>query len=148
MKRWRFTSVFVLVLSAFYLYAFPSASIFYFGIVVLHSGVGVLFAAGLMLFLVRGIAQESWIARIGWIALAAGTVLGLLLIYLGTPHRLKNWLYAHIVLCTLGVLLLALAWLAERARLGHGFPRKILAFAALMVVTAGVCAGAWWLREV
>src|SRR5580704_1518377 len=77
MKRWRSTSVFVLVLSAIYLYAFPSASLFYFGIVVLHSGVGILFSAGLLLYLFRGIAKESRIARIGWIALAAGTVLGL-----------------------------------------------------------------------
>src|SRR5580704_146242 len=49
-----------------------------------------------------------------------------LLIYLGTPHRLKNWLYAHIALWTLGVALLALGWLAERGRLGEGLPRKIL----------------------
>ena len=148
MKRWRSTSVFVLVLSAIYLYAFPSASLFYFGIVVLHSGVGILFSAGLLLYLFRGIAKESRIARIGWIALAAGTVLGLLLIYLGTPHRLKNWLYAHIALCTLGVLLLVLAWLTERGRLGQGIPQKLLAFAVLVVVTAGVAAGSWWLREV
>jgi tetratricopeptide (TPR) repeat protein len=148
MKRWRSTSVFVLVLSALYLYAFPSATIFYFGVVVLHSSVGILFAAGLLLFLFRGIAKESWIARIGWIALAAGALLGLLLIYLGTPHRLKNWLYAHIALCTLGVALLALGWLAERGRLGEGLPRKILAFGALLLVAAGVAAGSWWVREV
>ena len=148
MKRWRSLSVFVLVVSAVYLYALPSASIFYFAAVALHTGVGILFAAGLLLFLFRGLAKESWLARIGWIALAVGTVLGIALIFLGTPHRYNSWLYAHISLCTLGVVFLIFGWLSTQDWLKSGFVRKLVAFAAVVFLIAAVGAGARWTREV
>ena len=147
MKRWRSLSVFVLVVSAAYLYALPSASIFYFAAVVLHTGLGILFAGGLIFFLFRGLAQESWLARIGWIALGAGTALGLTLIFLGTAHRYNNWLYAHIALCTAGVVLLVFAWLSTREWLDKGLLQRFAAFAALVLLTVGLAAGAWWVRE-
>ena len=147
MKRWRSLSVFVLVISAAYLYALPSATIFYFAAVVLHAGVGILFAVGLLLFLFRGLAKESWLARIGWILLAAGAVLGLVLISLGTPHRFETWLYAHIALCSLGVIFLVLAWMSAHDWMGHGFGKRIAAFAGLVVLTVGIAAGARWTRE-
>jgi Flp pilus assembly protein TadD len=148
MKRWRSLSVFVLVISAAYLYALPSATIFYFAAVVLHAGVGILFAAGLLLFLFRGLTKESWLARIGWIILAAGTALGLLLIYLGTPHRFRTWLYAHIALCSLGVIFLVLAWMSAQDWMGQGLGKRIAALVGLGLLTVGVAAGARWTREV
>jgi Flp pilus assembly protein TadD len=148
MKRWRSLSVFVLVVSAAYLYALPSATIFYFVAVVLHAGVGILFAAGLLLFLFRGLTKESWLARIGWIILAAGTALGLLLIYLGTPHRFRTWLYAHIALCSLGVIFLVLAWMSAQDWMGQGLGKRIAALVGLGLLTVGVAAGARWTREV
>ncbi|HEY2458549.1 MAG TPA: tetratricopeptide repeat protein [Candidatus Acidoferrum sp.] len=148
MKRWRSLSVFVLVISAAYLYALPSATIFYFAAVVLHAGVGILFAAGLLLFLFRGLTKESWLARIGWIILAAGTALGLLLIYLGTPHRFRTWLYAHIALCSLGVIFLVLAWMSAQDWIGSGLGKRIAALVGLVLLTVGVAAGARWTREV
>jgi Tfp pilus assembly protein PilF len=148
MKRWRSLSVLILALSAIYLYAYPTATIVYAVTVLLHTGLGVLLTLGLAVYLFGGIGQDEWLARIGWVLMAAGAVLGVALMYLGTPHRLKAWLYAHIAICTLGVVLLATAWMKERGWLGAGALNRALGFTGILLATAGIAAGAWWVRNV
>ena len=148
MKRWRSLSVLVLALTAVYLYASPTATISYAVTVLLHTGVGVLLTVGLVVFLFRGQRQEEWLARAGWMVLAPGAVLGVALIYLGTPHRLRAWLYAHIALCSIGAVLLTCAWMKERRWLGANTLQRGLRFAAVVVSAAAIAAGAWWVRNV
>src|SRR5271157_4330198 len=143
MGRWRSLGVFVLVLSAIYLYAYPSATLFYAGAVLLHTGLGVLVTLALVVFLFRGIRKEPLLARFVWILFAAGGVLGLALIRLGTPHRLKAWLYAHIALSTLGVIFLAASWLSARGWLSAGFGKQLAGFAALLLAAAGIAGSCW-----
>jgi len=114
MERWRSLGVLVLVVTAVYLYAYPSATLFFAGAVLLHTGLGVLVSLGLVVFYFRGIDKERLPARFGWMLFAAGAALGLVLIRIGTAHRFNNWLYAHIALCTLGVVLLAASWLSAK----------------------------------
>jgi len=147
MERWRSLGVFVLVVTAIYLYAYPTATIFYAGAVLLHAGLGVLASVGLLLFLFWGFRQERWLARFGWILFGAGAALGLVLIRIGTAHRFKTWLYAHIALSALGVILLAAAWLSEKGRLGVGIARQAAGIAGLLLVAAVVAMGSWYVRE-
>ena len=148
MKRWRSLSVLLLALTAIYLYAFPTATIAYAITVLFHTGLGVLLTIGLVFFLFRGLAKEQWLARLGWLFLIPGAVLGIALIYLGTPHRLKAWLYTHIALCTLAVVFLAAAWLKDRGWLGTGNLQRAFAFVAVLLAIVGIAAGAWWVRNV
>jgi Flp pilus assembly protein TadD len=148
MNRWRGYGLGLLAVSALFLYAFPSASIPYVAVILLHTGVGILFALLLIPFLLQRFRSETWLSKLGWILLIFGTALGLALIKLGTPHRLKSWLYAHILISVLGVLLVATDWLGSRAWLGIGGARGVLRFAILLLVTAGLSAGAWWARNV
>lgn len=148
MKRWRALSVLVLAASAVYLYGFPTATLIYAGAVLLHTGVGVILTLGLAIFLFLGLGKERWLARFGWVLMEAGAVLGVALIYWGTPHRLKAWLYAHIALCSVGFLLLTASWMSERGWLGIGVLRRSVGFAALVLAAAGISAGAWWVRNV
>src|SRR5579864_2485172 len=120
MSRWRGYSLIFLTASAFFLYAFPSASIPYVTVVLLHTGIGILFALLLFPFLLRRFRSETLLAKSGWILLSFGTALGLALIKLGTPHALKSWLYAHILMSVLGVMLVATDWLQARKWLGIG----------------------------
>jgi Tfp pilus assembly protein PilF len=87
-------------------------------------------------------------ARCSWVLLASGAILGITLTYVGTPHRLKGWLYAHILLCMAGVLLLAESSMASRGWLGKGGGSHALRWGLLLAVTAGVAGGAWWAREI
>src|SRR5262245_40927849 len=114
MSRWRLGLVLVLTLSAVYLYAFPAATIVYGGGVLLHTGVGILLAVLLAPILRAVFRHRGFAEKLAWTMLAAGTILGLLLIKIGTPHRFKIWLMLHITLSTAGVLLLATVWLADR----------------------------------
>jgi Flp pilus assembly protein TadD len=146
-KRWLSRSVVALGLSAAYLYGYPAATIPYVVVDLLHIAIGILFTLFLVFYLLRLLPRVTLLARLGWILLLAGALLGIVLIKIGTPLRLKPWLYAHIALCVLGALFLAASWLFSRAWLGDGFLRRGLGFAALALLTAGIVASAWWVRE-
>jgi tetratricopeptide (TPR) repeat protein len=148
MQRWRSLGVWILAVTAVYLYAYPTATILYAGTVLLHTGVGALATLGLTAYMFRGLNKERWLARAGWIVLLAGGVLGVILIRIGTPHRLKGWLYAHIALCCVAVVLLGASWIADRGWVGQGFARAAAGFMAVVVGVGAMAGGAWWVRNV
>src|ERR1700730_10304035 len=148
MQRWRSLSVLVLAVTAVYLYTFPAANIPYAIAVLLHSGLGVLLTIGILFFLFRGLSQEPLPARFGWLFLLAGGTLGILLIKIGTPHRLKLWLYIHIALCLIGLLLLVPPWLASKNWLNAGFLEQSLRFVSIALLIASISSVAWWVRTI
>ena len=148
MERWRLRSLAGLAASAVYLYGFPSANILYFGAVFFHIAAGIALAVLLLPFLQRLLKDGTPAARLGWLLLAAGTALGVALIFLGTPNRLKAWLYAHIFLCVAGVLFLAASWLGSRGWLGGSTGQRVPRFALLCLLAVGIAAGTWWSREI
>ena len=147
-KRWLARFLILLALSAVYLYGFPSATITYALVDLLHMALGVLVFLLLIAFLVPLIWKATNLARLGWMLLAAGTLLGIALIKIGTPHYLWNWLYAHIILCILGTLLLLTDWLHSKGLLGQARVARALRFVSIVVVSFAVSAGLWFIREV
>jgi len=119
-KRWLSRIVAALAISAVYLYGYPTATISYFVLDLLHVAIGIVLTILLVFYVARLRPRETLLARLGWISLAAGALLGVVLIKIGTPLRLKPWLYAHIVLCVLGTLFLATSWLFSKGWLGDG----------------------------
>jgi Tfp pilus assembly protein PilF len=147
-NRWLSRSLIALAISALYLYGYPSATITYAFADLFHIALGILFTILLVYYLLRLLPNETLLARLGWLLLAAGAVIGIVLIKVGTPIRLKPWLFAHIALSVVGALFVATSWLASRGWLGHGILQQGLGFVALVLLTAGIAAGAWWTREV
>jgi tetratricopeptide (TPR) repeat protein len=148
LKRWLSRSLIALVASAAYLYGYPSATISYGILVLFHIATGIFFSVLLVAWLIRLLPNETLLARFGWLLLAAGAILGIVLIKLGTPTHLKPWFYAHIALCLFGSLFLSASWLASRGWLGSGIAQRALGFVVLLLLTAGIAAGAWWTREI
>src|SRR5882724_3047642 len=148
LKRWLSRFLVTLGLSAVYLYGYPSAAISYFVVDLFHVVLGIVLTILLLFFLFRLLRQESLLARLGLLSLAGGALLGIVLIKIGTPLRLKPWLYTHIALCALGPLFLATSWLISKRWLGDSIIRRGLGFAALSLLTVGIVAGTWWTREV
>ncbi len=146
MSQWRSRSVIALAASAVYVYGFPAATLPYVIVDLFHVAVGIFLAALLLPFLVNLLRTSAPAARIGWSLLAVGAVIGLLLIFTGTSLPMKKLLYAHIFVCVLAVTFLAGSWLASRGWLGAGGVQVLLRSAALVVVMAGISAGAWWYR--
>src|SRR5215469_11403560 len=103
-----------LAISAAYLYAFPQANLFYAGVVLLHAAGGVLAAILLVPALIRWLRNGSFSARAGWALIAAGAVIGLILIKTGTPRSEWNKLYLHVVISLAGVGLLIADRLGRR----------------------------------
>ena len=147
-KRWLSRSLLALTVSAVYLYGYPSATIAYFVLDLLHVAIGIFLTILLLFYFVRLLPRETMLARLGWLSLSGGALLGIVLIKIGTPLRLKPWLYAHIALCVLGALFLAASWFFSKGWLGDGIIRRGLGFAALALLTAGLAAGTWWTRDI
>src|SRR5260370_9422821 len=147
-KWWLSRSLLALTVSAVYLYGYPSATIAYFVLDLLHVAIGIFLTILLLFYFVRLLPRETMLARLGWLSLSGGALLGIVLIKIGTPLRLKPWLYAHIALCVLGALFLAASWFFSKGWLGDGIIRRGLGFAALALLTAGLAAGTWGTREV
>src|SRR5260370_10788826 len=140
MERWRLRSVLAFGASAIDLDVLPSATISYQVLVLFHLAVGILLTVLLLPFLFRLLRVDAPLARAGWVFLAAGAVLGIVLIFIGTLHRLKPWLYAHIVFCVIGSLFVATAWLASRGWLGTTTKHRVFQFAGLSSTTAAISA--------
>jgi tetratricopeptide (TPR) repeat protein len=145
-SQWRSRSVIALAASAVYLYGFPSANLPYIAVVLFHLVVGVFLTILLLPFLVKLLRTSTPGARFGWLLLAVAAVLGVILIFTGTPLPMKRLLYAHIFASLLGVTLLAGSWMASRGWLGAGSAQIVLRSAALAIVVAGISAGTWWYR--
>ena len=140
-KRWLSRLLITLILSAIFLYAYPSATISYAVVNLLHVAIGIVLTILLLFYLFRLLRQESLLNRLGWLSLAMGAFLGIVLIKIGTPLRLKKWLYLHIALCVFGMLLLATSWLISKGWLGDSVLRRGLGFAALALLMVGIAAG-------
>jgi len=147
-KRWLSRFVLFLTVSAVYLYAYPAPTVTYAAIDLLHVAAGVILAILLLIFLVPLLQTQSNLFRFGLFLQTAGAVLGVILIKIGTPLRLKAWLLAHIGLCILGTLLLLAAWLHSKGWLGTTAVSSALRFAALTLLIVAISAGSWWVREV
>jgi tetratricopeptide (TPR) repeat protein len=146
-KRWLSRSLLFLTLTAVYLYGYPSATITYGVVDLFHVAAGVVLTLLLLASLLPLLRNENNVARLGWVLLGAGALLGIVLIKIGTPLRLKSWLFAHIALCVLGTLLVAASWLNSKGWLGQTILSRGLSFAALALLTAAIAAGTWWTRE-
>src|SRR5262249_834312 len=95
-KNFTIGLVVVLFLSAVYLYAFPAPTLVYAGMILLHAGAGVIGIVCLIIFCLRYLRQVPWVARLGWIALSLGGLVGGVLIYVGNTRQNDKWLFLHI----------------------------------------------------
>ncbi|MGH9494561.1 MAG: hypothetical protein ACRD3B_06150, partial [Candidatus Sulfotelmatobacter sp.] len=140
-----------LVVSAAYLYAFPQPTIFYAGVVLLHAVAGVAVAILLVPGFIRLLRTGSFFSRAGWLLIAAGAILGLVLIKTGTSRTEWNKLYLHIVISMAGVGLLFADWLGKRTAAEKQSPKSGVATAFVraaicLAILAGMGYGARYMR--
>jgi len=151
-RLYRFVTalVFVLALSAVYLYAFPAPTIFYAGMVLLHAGAGVVATLCLARFLWRFMRQFSLTAKAGWLLFTVGAIMGIALIFTGTTRAELKWFYIHIAVASLAIVVLAAEVLARRlaVRTTVGLAKLRVANVILLaVIAAAIAVSARSLRE-
>src|SRR5437763_10437093 len=102
----------------------------------------------LFVLLFRLLRESSFLARFGWILIAASAVLGLALVKLGTSRDEWNWLYLHIGLALAGSVILFADWAGRRGWLTPRFGKAALRYALCVIALVGLAAGAWYSRNV
>jgi Flp pilus assembly protein TadD len=140
--------LFVLFVTAGYIFAWPAANVSYYAAVVVHLIAGLVFVAGLAFFLRSVLREESPAHRIGWILLAIGGTLGIVLIFTGARKSDWPWLYAHIGSCVAGGALLLSGWAGGRRFMAGSYLAGATRGVAFVLVAGMVTAGAWWVRTV
>ena len=135
----------LLFITAVYEYAWPSPTIHYYAVVMLHLAAGLLLL--LLLFMLSGrIWRDSHaLDRTAWILLAAGGCLGIALVFTGTVRNDFPLLYLHIGFSVVGTILLAGSW-AQRKHLLDSFSPA--AYWSVVAICFGALSfGAWWARS-
>ena len=135
-----------LFVSSLYLYALPEANVFYAAIVLLHALVGIaaVFLVAVRLYL--KFRTDGMAARMGWLLLAAGAIVGIILIKTGTPRSQWNLLYAHIVLSFAGLGILLGVWAGKRGS-STIRARSFVHYALGLFLMAGFVGTAHYLRQ-
>jgi tetratricopeptide (TPR) repeat protein len=139
--------IFFLAFSAAYLYAFPQPTIFYACVVLLHTFAGVIAAILLIPVLGRLVQKGTVAERAGWLLIAAGATVGIILIRTGTARNEWNWLYVHILVSLGGVAFLLSETLRHRSSLTSSRLTTALRTAMCFVVIGIVGYGANYIRS-
>jgi Tfp pilus assembly protein PilF len=137
-----------LAASALVLYSWPTPTILYEGIVLLHMVLGVVLLAIALPSLLRLVREGTIAERIGWMVLLAGGVLGAAVVYTGARRQEWPLLYSHIAISILACVILLFAVAGRRGWLAAGAAKSALRLALCLVLVAGVSAGSWWVRTV
>ena len=147
--RWPNLAILVVILfvSSLYLYVFPAPNLTYVGAVLLHAGLGIVTAAFLVPRVYAIVRAKSFFTDSGWLLLATGAILGVVLLFIGTIRAHWTWMYAHVVLSFAAVALLAARWAGAKG--GRVTPRKmaIATTALCLAIAVGLAYGGWKIRQ-
>src|SRR5579864_600349 len=150
LRKFVIGAVLVLSLTAAYLYAFPAPTLTYAAAILLHAGLGLIAAVCLLLFCWRYLKGRPLVVKLGWLLVTMGAILGLAVIYFGTTRPMLKWLYLHIALCTLGIVLLVAEVISRlllpRIKL-HPIAVRSAAVVLLAALAAGISYSAHAIRE-
>lgn len=151
MRRFLIAGAIGLAASAAYLFAFPSATIFYESIVVLHILGGAAFIALALPWIGRLVRGRGLWEQIGWAVLLLGGAFGVVIIFTGARRDMWPVLYTHELISVVGLALLLFVWTGSRGWLRplQGAPlRESARMVGCLALIAAVAAGAWWVRTV
>jgi len=148
MKKLRLGLLFILFFTAVYDYAWPTPTIHYYVFVALHLVAGIAFLFLLVFFFGSIWRNSTLIDRAGWSLLAFGGVIGVVLIFTGTPRKDFPILYVHIIASVIGIILLLGVYANRRKWLATSSSAALPGWAVILIVFAAVSYGAWWIRSV
>ena len=137
----------VLFLSAAYLYIFPSPSLVYIGLVLLHSGLGVLASVLLIPKLTRIFSPQRFKEKAGWMLISLGAALGVVLLIIGTERSHWNWMYAHVACSLAGGAFLVGRWAGGKGWLAGNAGKAALRYLIFAGLAAAMGVGGWQWRQ-
>jgi tetratricopeptide (TPR) repeat protein len=151
MRRFLIAGAVGLAASALYLFAFPSATIFYESIVLLHILGGAAFLVFALPWITRLMHGRGLGEKIGWSIFIVGGAVGAIILFTGARRNMWPVLYAHEFVSIAGSAVLLFVWTGRQKWLGalNGAPARDYArLGCCLLLAAGVTYGAWWVRTV
>jgi tetratricopeptide (TPR) repeat protein len=151
MRRFLIAGILGLAGSALYLFAFPSATIFYECIVLLHILLGAIFLVIGVPWIARLMLGRSLWEKIGWVVLLLGGAAGASLLFTGARRNMWPVLYTHEFVSIAGCAVLLFVWSGRQGwlrRFSGGNLRAAVRLACCLAISAGIAAGAWLVRTV
>ncbi|HEX4039787.1 MAG TPA: tetratricopeptide repeat protein [Acidobacteriaceae bacterium] len=155
MRRFLIAAALGLAASAVYLVAFPTATLYYEAIVVLHILGGAVFLLLGLPWISRLVRGRGLLEKTGWIVFLAGGAFGAVILFTGARRDRWSILYTHEIVSALACALLLAAWIGHRSgsRTAAAVPasqpfslRSSLRIAACVALVALIGWGAWWIR--
>ncbi|MGB9146681.1 MAG: hypothetical protein WCC14_12720, partial [Acidobacteriaceae bacterium] len=119
MRRFLIAAALGLAGSALYLFAFPSATIFYECVVLFHIVAGAVFLVFAVPWITRLLRGRSLWEKLGWAVFLIGGALGAVIIFTGARREMWPVLYTHEVVSALACAILLFVWAGRRGWL-HG----------------------------
>ena len=151
MRRFLIALAIGLAASAIYLYAFPSATIFYEAIVLFHIFAGAALLVFAIPWITRLMRDRSPWEKLGWLVFILGGAFGAVIIFTGARRDMWPVLYTHELISIAGSALLLFVWTSGKGWLRplNGTPvRDYVRLACCLALAAAVTYGAWWVRTV
>ncbi|HUV96871.1 MAG TPA: tetratricopeptide repeat protein [Acidobacteriaceae bacterium] len=151
MRRFLIAVAVGLAASAFYLFAFPAATLFYECVVLLHILAGAAFLVFAVPWITRLMRSRSLWEKLGWSVLLLGGVCGAVIIFTGARRNMWPVLYIHEVVSIVGCAVLLFVWTGRQGwlrPLHGGALRESVRFTSCLALAAALVAGAWWVRTV
>jgi tetratricopeptide (TPR) repeat protein len=137
----------ILFLSSLYLYLFPAPNLTYVAVVLLHAGLGIIAAGFLVPKLFAIVRTKSLYTDLGWLVFAAAAILGVILLFIGTPRFHWNWMYAHVVLSFAAIGLLLIKWLGTKGWQPRSRSLSLGITVLCLAIAAGAAYGGWNMRQ-
>jgi Flp pilus assembly protein TadD len=137
----------ILFLSSLYLYLFPAPDLTYVAAVLLHAGLGVIALGFLVPRVVAVVRAKSIYSDLGWLVLAAGAILGVILLFIGTIRSHWGSMYAHVVLSFTAVALLFIKWVGTKGWQPKSSGVSVAITVLCLALGAGAAYGGWSLRQ-
>jgi Flp pilus assembly protein TadD len=137
-----FFALSALTVTAVYLAAWPAPNLFYAAVVLLHVGLGVLFALAGIKWVPRVLRATS-IERVAGVFLIVATVVGLILIATGTTRPFRSLYLLHVISSVVAVSILIAAWMGQRRQIRAGFGTVF----AVLLIAAMISAASWYMRQ-
>jgi Flp pilus assembly protein TadD len=137
-----FFALSALTVTAVYLAAWPAPNLFYAAVVLVHVGLGVLFALAGIKWVPRVLRATS-IERVAGVFLMVATIVGLILIATGTTRPFRSLYLLHVISGVVAVSILIAAWIGKRRQIRAGFGTVF----AVLLIAAMISAASWYMRQ-
>ncbi len=137
----------ILFVSAVYLYVFPAPTLSYVVAVLLHSGFGLIAAYFLLPKLRQILSLKDLKDNVGWLLIAIGAVLGIVLLFTGTSRAKWNWMYAHVAVSFVGAAMLAAYWTGTKGWFAKGRGLVLVRYVFFLALAGALIVGGWKERQ-